>query len=274
MSLITPQWPAPENVRAFVSTRLPGLAAADLQDASPSTLEAHVSPYADFNLAQHVGDQPARVDSNRQTLSHMLGIDQPNIHWLNQTHSTTIYPIVDSSAELSSRPKSADGSSTQLMGQVCVVLTADCLPVLICDKFGTQVAAIHAGWRGLANGILSKTIAGFHASPESLLCYLGPAISQSAFQVGEDVLDAFNGAASQRCYAEDVSKSFVGDPSTGGKKYLADLYRIARAELNGLGVSGVFGGAFCTYSDSAQFYSYRRNSVTGRMATGIWLQSP
>lgn len=284
--LIKPCWPAPPNVRAFVSTRsLDMEMASDIETASIAECEsgcgskrdgdfAGVSVtdhYAAFNLAQHVGDAALEVEANREALRCVLGEPTLRLHWLDQCHSTD---IVRFTAVNSAHSAKADAAITDEQAQVCAVLTADCLPVLICDRFGTEVASVHAGWRGLANGILSAVVACFSAPPDALICYLGPAISQSAFQVGEDVRDAFCQAYLQRAYAEDVRESFMADPSntfSGDKKYFADLYRLARSELNGAGLTDIYGGDFCTYTDGDRFYSFRRNNVTGRMATGIWL---
>lgn len=268
MALVFPDWPAPSNVKAFYTTRMGGDSRA---------------PFDAFNLGAHVGDTKQAVELNRRRLAHALaressvrGADKAlRIGWLNQIHGTYVAGIAASS-QVQLEPTDADASHTLLPGHVCAVMTADCLPVLFCDRNGTQVAAAHAGWRGLAAGILSNVVATFGAKPSDILCYLGPAIGPRSFQVGSDVRQAFIVEQQSRAYAERVEHSFKIDTTTPDgieQKYLADLYRLARSELEGLGITDIYGGNRCTFNEASDFYSYRRDHITGRMATGIWLES-
>ena len=255
MSVVTPDWPVPTNVKSFFTTRAEGHSKGDFDG---------------LNLASHVGDSDKHVLTNRSLLTESLSkmtLQPLQFSWLNQVHGTTLI-------DFSSKPESteADGVKSRVAGEVCLVMTADCLPVLICDKSGYEVAAVHAGWRGLAKGILHIAVSRFSADPEDLLCYLGPAISKKHFQVGEDVLKAFVEASSNRSFAENVRAAFETEKDGSGK-YRADLYQLARIELKTLGVQNIFGGSHCTYSQNDLFYSFRRDGTTGRMACGIWLES-
>ena len=240
---LCPTWPAPKGVLAFSTTRFHG----------------HSSGvYAGLNLGQHVGDDPNVVEQNRQTLiqSHAL----PNAPiWLNQTHSIDVQTLLPETKSV----LNGDASFTKSLDVVCCVMTADCLPVLFCDEEGKQVAATHAGWRGLVDGILENTVAKF-SSPEKVMAWLAPAIGSSCFEVGDDVRDAF--------MVQDPNAKLAFSPH-GEKKWLADLYLLARQRLNSVGVTQIYGGELCTYSDPARFYSYRRDGVTGRQASLIWLSS-
>ena len=244
---LTPEWPAPANVCAISTCRgLAGLNPGDL----PTGL-------AGFNLAQHVQDYPERVEQHRLQLQQDLGLERQPF-WLNQTHST----------ELLSLPAKAglydcDGSFTQTKNWPCVVMSADCLPVLLCNTTGTQVAAIHAGWQGLANGILSKAVAQF-SDPAQIVVWIGPAIGPDAFEVGPDVLQAFGVDPSRSC------KEFIPIKAKPNK-WLGNLYALAYKELAGLGVTNVFGGKYCTLSAPDRFYSHRRDPTSGRMASLIWM---
>ncbi|MFT0211725.1 peptidoglycan editing factor PgeF [Pseudomonas sp. F1_0610] len=235
---LAPDWPAPSNVKSCVTTVSGGLSQG---------------PYASFNLGDHVGDDKMAVAHNRQFLAQQLHC-QPT--WLEQVHGTAVADAV------THMRCTADASITQQKGIACCVMTADCLPVLFCDQQGTQVAAAHAGWRGLAGGMLEQTVKQFTTAPDQLMAWLGPAISQAAFEVGLQVRDAF---MSQHLEAE---QAFV--PSVNQGKWMADLYQLARIRLASCGVHQVYGGGECTYYDQ-RFYSYRRNSVTGRFASLIWL---
>lgn len=240
---IEPDWPAPGNVKSLVTTREGGFSQA---------------PYDSFNLATHVGDALEDVENNRARLSQALNLEPDQFHWLSQVHSTRIVETKEA-AEV----KEADGIDSKYSGEVCVVMTADCLPVLLCNQSGTQVSAVHAGWRGLANGILAQAVSRF-SDPASVIAWLGPAISQKHFEVGGEVRDQF--IARNR----SMLRAFVASSNIG--KYMADLYELARIELNKLGVQSIHGGDFCTYTDQARFYSYRRDgSKSGRMASLIWL---
>lgn len=240
---IIPDWPAPSTVRAAVTTRQQGVSR---------------SPYDSFNLATHVGDQPESVASNRNLLRQQLHLpDEPL--WLNQVHGQCIAHHDGTANE-----PEADGSYSDQVGQVCVVMTADCLPVLLCNQAGTEVAAVHAGWRGLAGGVIADAVHSFASPPGELLAWLGPAIGPEKFEVGQEVYEAFvttNPAAADGFRAVDESH------------WLADLYYLARLQLNQLGVSHVSGGDHCTMTDTERFYSFRRDGVTGRMAALIWLEN-
>ncbi len=237
--LLVPEWPAPATVRAVSTTRRGG-------DGLP--------PYDGFNLAGHVGDDPAAVAANRQALRAALP-GEPR--WLRQVHG-----IVAVDAGQEAKTEAADAAIARRPGAVCVVMTADCLPVLLCDRAGTVVAAAHAGWRGLAAGVIAATVARLEVPPVELLAWLGPAIGPDAFEVGEEVRAAF--------LALDAGNAACFRPSPAGR-WLADLYELARRQLRGLGVSAVYGGEFCTFSEPERFFSYRRENRTGRMASLIWL---
>lgn len=242
-SLIRPKWPAPVNIKACISTRLGGIS---------------LPPYESLNLGDHVGDKPAHVTANRQRLITAAQLPAEPL-WLKQTHST----IVIESPQWQSGIE-ADAIISQETGKVCAVLTADCLPVLLCNENGRQVAAIHAGWRGLCDGIIEKTVAQLSAIPENILAWLGPAIGPAQFEVGSEVRDAF------MAHSADAAAAFqVGKPG----HYFADIYQLARQRLNHSGVRQIYGGDFCTVSQPAHFFSYRRDGITGRMASLIWLTS-
>lgn len=246
MNWLQPQWPAPPHVVALCTTRQGGVS---------------LPPFDDFNLAQHVGDEPARVAANRERLQSALpGIGA--ISWLNQVHGTTVV-----AADAAHVPD-ADAQHTDAQGLACSVLTADCLPVLFCDRAGTQVAAAHAGWRGLCDGVLEATVAAFRAAPGELLAWLGPAIGPERFEVGDEVREAFlTGAnADQRRRTELCFR-----PSGRAGHWVADIYALARLRLGAAGVEHYFGGGLCTVTDSDRFYSYRRDGVTGRMASLIYI---
>ncbi len=236
MELIEPDWPAPANVRAFTTTRAGGFS----KDA-----------WASMNLGLNCGDDPCAVFRNREQLRSQLPAEPL---WLRQIHGTQ---LVTHSYAGSEEPV-ADGVVARLPTQVCAVLTADCLPVLFCIRSGTRVAAAHAGWRGLAQGVLQATVRQLKEAPGEIMAWLGPAIGPEAYQVGEDVRQAFG---------EEYGVYFKKD----GTRWLLDLYGVARLILTQAGITSVYGGHFCTYSDSKRFYSFRRDGVTGRMATVIWL---
>ncbi len=238
---IEPDWPAPANVRAVVSTRKGGV-------SKP--------PYDSFNLAQHVGDDPQRVVNNRAQLSQDLALPgEP--HWLQQVHGTA---LLDLAGQDDNNEK--DGSFTGTPNQICAVMTADCLPVLMCTRAGDRVAAVHAGWRGLAAGILQKAVAAMAIDGPELLAWLGPAIGPDKFEVGDDVYREFTASS-------DAARSAFVPASAD--HWHADLCQLARMQLRELGVDQVFGGTFCTFTDKDRFYSFRRDGVTGRMASLIWL---
>ena len=239
---LVPDWPAPARVHAVSTTRRGGVSAP---------------PYDSFNLAGHVGDDPARVAENRRRLAATLGFPAEPA-WLDQVHGITVV-----AAETVRAPVAADAAWTRETGQPCVVMTADCLPVLLCDRAGTVVAAAHAGWRGLAGGVIAATVASLNVPPVELLAWLGPAIGPEAFEVGEEVRAAF--------LALDAGNAGCFRPSPAGR-WLADIYKLARRQLQALGVNAVYGGHCCTFSEPERFFSYRREQRTGRMATLIGLE--
>ncbi|MBE2293888.1 MAG: peptidoglycan editing factor PgeF [Phycisphaerales bacterium] len=240
--LIFPDWPAPSQVWAVSTTRHGGVSAP---------------PYASLNLAEHVGDDPRCIAENRRRLTSVMGFAAEPA-WLEQVHGIQVV-----AAETVERPVAADAAWTRVVSQPCVVMTADCLPVLLCDRLGTVVAAAHAGWRGLAGGVIAATVTRMEVSPATLLAWLGPAIGPDVFEVGEEVRAAF--------LALDAEAEGCFRPSPAGR-WLADIYELARRQLRALGVAAIYGGDCCTVSEPERFFSYRRESRTGRMATLIGLQ--
>ena len=241
---IVPDWPAPPNVRSLLTTRKGGVSHGQ---------------YASLNLGQHVGDDPQAVATNRARVSERLaGAGEPL--WLNQVHGTHVVDAVI--VKSNEAPPQADAAFSRSAGVVCVVLTADCLPVLFCDDAGSVVAVAHAGWRGLLAGVLEETMVAMGVPGRALMAYLGPAIGPQAFAVGDEVRSAFVAANAKAATAFTPLQS---------DKWLADIYRLARQRLAGQGVERVFGGAYCTVSEADRFFSYRRDGRTGRMAAMIWL---
>lgn len=240
-------WPAPPAVRALATTRQGGHSAA---------------PYASFNLGDHVGDDGSAVAANRQLLAAALP-QGASVSWLSQVHGTTVVE-----AGQGGPPPLADAQWSRTRGVACAVLTADCLPVLLCSAAGDVVAAAHAGWRGLLAGVLEATVMAMDTPPASVLAWLGPAIGPAAFEVGEEVRDGFLAAATP---VEVAATTACFVPVHPGH-YLANLPALARARLQGAGVTNVFGGNWCTHSDSERFFSYRRDGQTGRMASIILLR--
>lgn len=240
----------PAEVRAYTTTRIGGCSLA---------------PFDCFNLGKHVGEDVQRVSLNRQKLIQDLDLKQAPF-WLEQTHSTKVVNLDLLDDQYFDNKLSpvllADASFSAQLGRVSVVMTADCLPILFANKSGTWVAAVHAGWRGLANGIVQNTIAAYPGDASDLVAWLGPAISQTHFEVGEEVKSVFKQKDSS--YASAFK-------ANGLAKYHCDLYVIARILLNGYGIE-LFGGELCSYSRSSQFYSYRRDGKTGRMASLIWIE--
>lgn len=237
--LFQPDWPAPARVRAVQTLRGGG--------CSPA-------PWNSFNLGDHVGDDAARVLANRSVLRAVLPAEPA---WLTQVHGNL---AVD--AEKCPKSVAADAAWTQAADTVCAVMTADCLPVLFCDRAGSVVAAAHAGWRGLVGGVLEATLAAMAVPPGEVLAWFGPAIGPQRFEVGDEVRAAF--------LADDpgAGEAFAGQASG---KWLADIYRLARRRLQRAGVDAIYGGGECTVGDAGRYFSYRRDGVTGRMATLIWL---
>jgi YfiH family protein len=237
---LRPDWAAPAGVRAAMTTRRGGVSQA---------------PYASFNLAQHVGDDPAAVAENRRRLRAALALPVEPA-WLGQVHGARV-AILPSQAE-----GAADGVVTFGRGAVCAVLVADCLPVFLANRGGDRVGLAHAGWRGLAAGVVEATVAALDCEPATLVAWLGPSIGPDAFEVGGEVRDAF--------LAGDPGAASAFRAGRGGR-WLADLPALARRRLAMAGVADVSGGDLCTHSDAARFYSYRRDGATGRMAALAWL---
>lgn len=238
---IVPDWPAPAGVHALVATRADGV-------SQP--------PFAGCNVGDHVGDSPQDVAANRRRIAARLG-DAGPLLWLRQVHGTY---IVSASAW---RPDvEADAAWSDTPGPVCVVQTADCLPVLFCRHDGSAVAAAHAGWRGLAAGILERTISRLGGSASEVLAWLGPAIGPAAYEVGDEVRSAF---------VADDAQSIAAFVATRPGHWLADLNALARRCLARAGVTAVYGGGWCTHDDPSRFYSYRRDGTTGRMASLVWI---
>ncbi len=242
LEFLTPDWAAPVNVRSLVTTRQGGVSMA---------------PWDSLNLALHVGDNPASVKENRRRLRKHLGLPAEPL-WLQQVHGTAVVDVAQASQACD-----ADAAVAFAPHQVCTVMTADCLPVLFCDRQGSRVAAAHAGWRGLLNGVLEATVQQMNTSADNLLAWLGPAIGPQAFEVGGEVRDAF------LSHASESADAFHASDKTG--RYFADLYVLARQRLHALGLTTVSGGGYCTFSEAERFYSYRREGQCGRMASLIWL---
>ena len=251
MNVIRPTWPAPASIHALVTTRQGGISFA---------------PYDSLNLGDHVGDESARVIANRQLLRKYLPAEPI---WLKQTHSIQV-STPDSRSRFSTKPYEADAAVTNIPEEVLVIMTADCLPVLLSNDDGTVIGAAHAGWRGLCDGVLENTVSEMlklsnQTSAINFMAWMGPAIGPESFEVGEDVVGRF-----QECGLHDMQHCFLPIPNKPGK-YLADLYQLARDRLKRAGVNSNFGGDLCTVLDQEQFFSYRRDGVTGRFASLIWI---
>ncbi|AEY00737.1 hypothetical protein GU3_04900 [Oceanimonas sp. GK1] len=240
MDLILPDWPAPANVCAAQSTRTGGVSRA---------------PWHSLNLGSHVGDDAASVRTNRERLAACLNLPSEPV-WLEQVHGIRVLTLPAENDNLT-----ADAVVSRTPGRVCAVMTADCLPVLFCDQAGTVVAAAHAGWRGLAAGVLEATLQEMQVDPDTVLAWLGPAIGPRAFEVGGEVREAF------MAHSELAEEAFA----PRGDKWLADIYHLARLRLAAAGVHHIYGGEHCTVSESERFFSYRRDGQTGRMASLVWL---
>ena len=240
-TFLIPDWPAPAGIRACVTTRAGGVSLA---------------PFDSLNLGDHVDDDPLAVAANRQRLTHIFDV-QPA--WLSQVHGVVVAPA---SPE---KVPEADASWTSTPGIACTVMTADCLPALFCTRAGTRVAAAHAGWRGLAAGVLEATARSLNVEPQEVLVWLGPAIGPKAFEVGGEVRDVF---IKDMSHAESA---FV--PSVNPGRFMADIYELARLRLARFGITAVYGGGFCTVTDP-RFFSYRRSPRTGRFASMVWIERP
>lgn len=248
---IVPQWPAQPAVRAFVTTRNGGVSDG---------------PRASLDVGSHPlhGDDPdsAAIVENRRRIEAWL----PSApQWLDQVHGTRVVTIDGPSGTASSAGVQADGAVTRRRGSVLAIRSADCLPVLLCDRAGEVIGAAHAGWRGLAAGVLENAIAAMGAAPAHIVAWLGPAIGRTAFEVGGEVREAF--------IAADHDAITAFEPGGPGK-WLADLELLARQRLMRAGVTAVHGGGMCTMSDPSRYFSYRRDRRTGRMAALIWIDPP
>ena len=241
IEVIRPDWPVPANVRAFTTTRIGGFSQGQ---------------WGQLNLGTSCGDDPGHVRQNQELLQSLL---PSGPRWLKQVHGNRVLNWNEADA---AEPE-ADAVTSHQARQVCAILTADCLPVLFCNREGTQVAASHAGWRGLAGGVLEATISALACAPGDLMAWLGPAIGPGVYKVGVEVYESFMSLDSENAGAFKPS----------GNRRLADLYKLARLALARAGVEQVSGGRYCTYSEPDKFFSYRRDSVTGRMASIIWLQN-
>jgi YfiH family protein len=240
---IVPDWPAPANVHAVMTTRAGGVS---------------IAPFNSFNPASHVDDDPAAVAENRRLLRQWLPAEPL---WLNQVHGCQV------ACEAIPNPPTADASISFQPKEVRAVLTADCLPVLFCDEDGRVVAAAHAGWRGLAAGVLEETVRAMRVPPDRILAWLGAAIGQDAFEVGPEVRETF--VAQHDLAGIAFRPALPGTLDGAPRKWLADIYMLARIRLASVGVERVYGGGLCTFNDQ-RFFSYRREARTGRMASLIW----
>lgn len=236
---LIPDWPAPAAVKACVTTRAGGVSLA---------------PFDSLNLGDHVDDSPEAVAENRRRLTDQLSIRPA---WLKQVHGIAVAHADPGVVA------TADASWTATPGIACTAMTADCLPALFCDRAGTRVAAAHAGWRGLAAGVLEATLDTLAVAPEEVLVWLGPAIGPQAFEVGPEVRETF--------FEQMPEAAEAFTPSQNAGKFMADIYKLARLRLAARGVTAVYGGGFCTVSDP-RFFSYRRAQRTGRFASLVWLE--
>ena len=235
---LVPDWPAPANIHAATTLRTGGVS---------------LGAFSCLNSALHVGDDNKQVILNRQIIREMLDLPDEPV-WLDQVHSNRAVKALKTTSL-----QQADASYTDEPGIVCAVMTADCLPLLVCSSDGTQVAAIHAGWRGLLAGVISNTVAAMQK--QDFLVWLGPAIGPDCFEVGSEVREAFLHKSTE------FSPAFKAQSNS---KWLADIYQLARVELAAIGITKVYGGTHCTFTEHERFYSYRRDAQTGRMATLIW----
>ncbi len=242
-TLIFPDWPQPKKVASCSTTRLGGVS---------------LPPFDSLNLGDHVDDSPEAVSENRHRLISLAQLPQQPL-WLEQVHGTTVLRLNDGLIE----SNQADAVYTNKIGQVCAVMTADCLPVLFCNKDGSEVAAAHAGWRGLCNGVLENTVAQFSCPSNEIIAWLGPAIGAEKFEVGVEVKEAF----------VNQSNELIAAFTASNDKYLADIYSLARLKLQAVGLSSIYGGTYCTVTDKNRFFSYRREGKTGRMASLIWINN-
>lgn len=240
---IEADWPAPPGIRALTTTRLGGF-------SQP--------PYDSLNLGTNSGDALDAVALNRSGLGKALGLREPPC-WLQQVHGTQVIRLEEAGLD-----DCADASVTSEPNNVCAVLTADCLPVFFASNDGREVGVAHTGWRGLAAGVLEATVVELRAEPQNIMAFLGPAIGPDSFEVGPEVRETFVAVDAEN---DDGFRAYKGD------RLLCDIFKLARLHLNRCGIAAVYGGGVCTWSDTSRFYSYRRDGVTGRMASLIWIES-
>ena len=240
--LIMPDWPVPAGVRAIITTRNDGF--------------SH-PPYDSLNLGDHVGDRPDHVEHNRAKLRRYLHLPSEPL-WLNQVHGCAVTSFASDKGGIE-----ADAAIADLPGRVCAVLTADCLPLLLCNCSGSRVAAVHAGWRGLAAGVIEAVLTGLYEPGESLLAWLGPAIGPGAFEVGEEVRGTF--------LKHNPADEIAFQPAGPGH-WMADIYQLARNRLESYNLGYIGGGDSCTVEERERFFSFRRDGITGRMASLIWIE--
>ena len=241
IEFVHPDWPAPANIKALTTTRVGGLSRG---------------PYASFNLGDHAGDAPDDVRRNRALLREALTLPSEPV-WLKQVHGVNVVDAASVNAGAT-----ADGAWTDRPGVICAVLTADCLPVFLCNRQGTKVALLHAGWRGLMAGVIEAGLRAFATPDTESLVWLGPAIGPDSYEVGDEVRDAF--------LAQDAGAAICFH-AQGAGRWLANLYALARRRLQAQGVNAIYGGNFCTLREPERFFSFRRDGATGRMASLIWL---
>lgn len=245
-SILLPNWPAPTWIRAFTTLRTGG-------HSEP--------PFASFNLGTTAGDNPQHVALNRLLLNHQYGLPRDAI-WLQQTHSAEVIQLEKNTQG----SLTGDGVWSIQPGVPCLILTADCLPILLCDSKGSVVAAIHCGWRGILRGIIENAVSLLRTQTQAeILAWLGPAIGPNCFEVGSEVRDQFMTLETR------LVSAFK--PGVKPGKWMADIYELARLKLRAVGVNAIWGGDFCTYTDQERFFSYRRDGKTGRMASLIWIAS-
>lgn len=244
--LLRPDWPAPAAVLAAATTRNGGCSEGE---------------FAGLNMALHVGDTESNVRRNRKLVADAFAPDA-HFQWLRQVHGSEP-AIVFQPGEA----PEADSLISSVPGIALCVLTADCLPVFVCNRAGDEVGIIHAGWRGMSAGVIENTLAAMRSEPEDLLIWLGPAIQSCHYEVGEDVREAFLDCATDSREQQQLKATFVPLEKQG--KYHADLTQIARIKLLRLGTTSISGGTHCTYSDARRFYSHRRDGPCGRMANLI-----
>jgi polyphenol oxidase len=248
IDLLHPDWPVPAPVRAAMSLRSGG---------------ASTAPYDTLNTGTHVGDDPVAVAENRRRIRESLQL-QAEPAWLEQVHGTGVADL-DQAGVADVTPVRADAAITRKPGRACVIQVADCMPVLFAAKNASVIGAAHAGWRGLAGGVLEATIAAMRADPAHLVAWLGPAISQRHFEVGDEVRAAF---------VDRDANAASAFTRNSRQRWQCDLYALARLRLTAMGVQAIYGGSGCTYEDRARFFSFRRDGRCGRMAALIWLDPP